>query len=42
MRKITVLAVSGAFVLAAIAPALADPQLSAECLEMDRPTGNGK
>ena len=36
MRKITVLAVSGAFVLAAIAPTLADPQLSAECLEMDR------
>jgi hypothetical protein len=36
MRKIVGLALAAAAALAAIAPALADPQLSAECPEMDR------
>jgi Family of unknown function (DUF6152) len=36
MRKIADLALAAGAALAAIAPALADPQLSAECLEIDR------
>jgi hypothetical protein len=36
MRKIVDLALAAGAALAAIAPALADPPLSAECLEMDR------
>jgi hypothetical protein len=36
MRKIVALALAAGAALAAIAAALADPQLSAECLEMDR------
>ena len=35
MRKIVDLALTAGAALAAIAPALADPQLSAECLKMD-------
>jgi hypothetical protein len=35
MRKIVGLALAAGAALAAIAPALADPQLSAECLKMD-------
>ena len=42
MRKIVGLALAAGAALAAIAPALADPQLSAECLKMDslRATAN--
>ena len=39
MRKIVGLAFAAGAALAAIAPALADPQLSAECLKMDRLRG---
>jgi hypothetical protein len=42
MRKIVDLALAAGAALAAIAPALADPQLSAECLKMDNLRAQGK